>query len=81
MNELTEIFKRAKQHDVIYCDYIAHLISTMLPAADQVSDGLINMVGKPKMDLDKDGVYLSADKKIGVVDKYGSVYEITVRQL
>jgi hypothetical protein len=53
----------------------------MLPAADQVSDGLINMVGKPKMDLDKDGVYLSADKKVGVVDKYGSVYEITVRQL
>jgi hypothetical protein len=81
MNEVAQIFQNAKKHDLLYCDYIAHLISHMLPAADQVSDGLINMVGKPKMDLDRDGVYLSADKKIGVVDKYGSVYEIIVRAI
>ena len=81
MNEVAQIFQNAKNHDLLYCDYIAHLIAEMLPAADQVSDGLINMVGKPKMDLDRDGVYLSTDRKIGVVDKYGSVYEITVRSL
>jgi hypothetical protein len=61
-----------------YCDYIAHLVSKMLLAADAVSDGLLSNVTSPKLDLDKDGVFTSTDKFIYVTDVKGQKYLITV---
>lgn len=64
-----------------YADYIAHLVAKMLPAADQVSDGLLSLVSSPQLDLDKDGVFQSTDKFIHVTDKNGKTYLITVEAI
>jgi hypothetical protein len=64
-----------------YCDYIAHLISKMLFAADAVSDGLLASVDSPKLDLDADGVFQSTDKFIHVTDLKGNTYLITVEAI
>ena len=61
-----------------YCDYVAHLISKMLLAADAVSDGKLSEVFSPQLDLDKDGVFQSTDKFIYVTDTKGQKYLITV---
>jgi hypothetical protein len=64
-----------------YCDYIAHLISTELPFIDMKKDDIIYEVGKPRLHLSSNGVFLSTKKIITVTDMYKKQYRITVEAL
>jgi len=64
-----------------YCDYIAHLISTELPFMDMRKDDLIYEVGKPRLHLSPEGVFLSTKKTIMVTDIDKKQYRITVEVL
>lgn len=62
-----------------YCDYIMHTI--ILPAMKE-DKGIIELVGKVKMDLDpKEGYMLSTTKTLEVQDVNGRQYKITVEAL
>ena len=62
-----------------YCDYIAHIISGKLRSHD--SEGLLQIVGRPKYDMSPDGKILSAKKTITVHDVFGKEYRITVEEV
>jgi hypothetical protein len=61
-----------------YCDYIAHLISGHIRHFD-VENILFN-VGRPQLDLDVDGVFVSTKKTITVTDKNNKTYKITIEE-
>lgn len=64
---------------MIYCDYIAHLITTYIKPHD--TQGLLSDVSHPKMDLDPEGALRSTDKTIIVTDLNGQRYRITVEEI
>jgi len=65
-----------------YCDYIAHTI--IKPGLDEDSssfNGLINTVGRVKMDLHKEGWMQTTKKTIECTDTNGKSYRITVEEI
>lgn len=64
---------------MIYCDYIAHLISTYIKPHD--TQGLLSDVSRPRIDLDPEGALSSTDKTIVVEDFKGQKYRITVEEI
>lgn len=65
-----------------YCDYIAHTI--IKPGLDEDSssfNGLINTVGRVKMDLHKEGWMQTTKKTIECTDNNGKSYRITVEEI
>ena len=61
-----------------YCDYIAHIISGKLQSHD--SERLLEIVGRPRLDLNESGSFKSTKKTINVQDVYGKKYRITVEE-
>ena len=61
-----------------YCDYIAHIISGKLKSHD--SERLLEIVGRPRLDLTESGSFKSTKKTINVQDVYGKKYRITVEE-
>ena len=61
-----------------YCDYIAHIIQKNLKKNDV--EGFIDNVGKVNFDLNEDGSYRSTKKTIGLIDKHGTGYTITIEE-
>lgn len=62
-----------------YCDYIAHIIQKNLKKNDL--EGFLDNVGKVNFDLDENGAYRSTKKTIGVIDKHGKGYTITIEEM
>jgi len=65
-----------------YCDYIAHTI--IKPGLDKdcsESNGLIDSVGRVKMDLHKEGWMQSTRKTIECTDTNGKSYRITIEEI
>lgn len=63
---------------LVYCDYIAHLISTELKAID--TERLLSSVGPVRWHLAEAGTFASTRKTVHVQDRYGKKYVITVEQ-
>jgi hypothetical protein len=67
---------------LVYCDYIAALLaSTLDDDSRQGSKGIIAEVGKPMLDLNSDGQFLSTTKKVQCTDVFGRQYMITVEEI
>ena len=64
---------------VVYCDYIAHIISKELKAND--SEKLLASVSRPQYDLTETGAFRSTTKTIKVEDRFGTQYRVTVEQV
>ena len=64
---------------LVYCDYIAHVISTSF--RDDKHAGYIESVGPVKMDLHPtEGWFVSTKKTISMVDKNGKRYRVTIEE-
>lgn len=64
---------------MIYCDYIADLISRKIQSGDDIN--IIKTVGLPALDLDADGAFSSTKKTIKITDRNNVQYRITVESL
>lgn len=64
---------------LVYCDYIAHLISTQIKHHD--AQGLLWNIGSPRYDLDANGAFCGTTKTIDVTDLNGTKYRITVEEV
>jgi hypothetical protein len=67
----------ARKH-LVYCDYIAYLIQNNLKCEDLKDMSLLASVGTAQMDMDADGSFRSTKRTIGVTDRQGKKYTITV---
>jgi hypothetical protein len=63
---------------MVYCDYIAHLITKNLKSNDDQDMGMLKEVGKMRYDLSEEVWFVSSKKTIEVTDINGSKYKITV---
>lgn len=63
-----------------YCDYIAHLIKKTISVADQREGNMLGAIGKVKLDLDEDGVFLGTTKTIELEDRFGKRYVIMIAE-
>ena len=63
---------------MVYCNYIAHLITKNLKLNDDLDMGMLDNVRKMKYDLSEEGWFVSSKKTIEVTDINGSKYKITV---
>lgn len=64
---------------LVYCDYIAQVISKELKAND--SERLLSSVSRPQYDLGEDGSFQSTKKTIEVEDRFGRKYRVTVEEV
>lgn len=64
---------------MIYCDYIADLISRKIQSGDDIN--IIKTVGLPALDLNGDGSFNSTKKTIKIIDRNNVQYRITVESL
>lgn len=71
-------FNRPKSM-LVYCDYIATVISKELKAND--SERLLSSVGRPQFDLTESGAFKSTTKTIEVEDRFGRKYRVTVEEV
>ena len=67
--------------NMVYCDYIAHLITSTLEKSDENQMAMIVKVGKMKYDLSEEGYFVSSKKTIEVTDINETKYLITVEQV
>lgn len=63
---------------MVYCDYIAHLITDNLKTADDQDMAMLTEIGKMKYDLSEEGWFVSSKKTIEVTDINGQKYKISV---
>jgi len=73
-----KFFENLPQRYLVYCDYIAHLISKELKAND--SERLLSSVSKPRADLTPQGAMRSTKRTIDVEDRFGKKYRITITE-
>jgi len=64
--------------NLVYCDYIAHVIVSNLKAND--TDHLLSSVSHPELDLTNEGSFQSTKKTIKVKDCFGRKYTVTVEE-
>ena len=64
--------------NLVYCDYIAHVIVSNLKAND--TDHLLSSVSRPELDLTNEGSFQSTKKTIKVKDCFGRKYTVTVEE-
>jgi hypothetical protein len=65
---------------LVYCDYIAKVISYALRTDSLKFSSYIDNVGKTRWDLDKDGAFASTKKTMSVVDTNGRMYKVTIEE-
>jgi hypothetical protein len=76
---VSKFFDNLPKSYVVYCDYIAQVISKELKAND--TEKLLSSVSRPKYDLTKEGGFASTKKTIEVEDRFGTKYRITVEEV
>jgi len=76
---VTKFFDNLPKSYLVYCDYIANVISKELKIND--TERLIASVSRPKYDLTESGGFASTKKTIEVVDRNGTKYRITVEEV
>ena len=84
MDEFKTMLKMATEarQQLVYCDYIAHLIATNTKKNDCEQSKLLLEVGPSRMDLHPQfGHLVSTKRTIEVIDKQNKKYRITVEEL
>lgn len=76
---VNQFFDNLPKSYVVYCDYIAHVISKELKAND--TERLLSSVSRPKYDLTQEGGFASTKKTIEVEDRFGTKYRVTVEEV
>ena len=76
---VSKFFDNLPKSYVVYCDYIAQVISKELKAND--TEKLLSSVSRPKYDLTKEGGFASTKKTIEVEDRFGTKYRVTVEEV
>ena len=76
---VTKFFDNLPKSYLVYCDYIANVISKELKVND--TERLIASVSRPKYDLTESGGFASTKKTIEVEDRNGTKYRITVEEV
>ena len=76
---VNQFFDNLPKSYVVYCDYIAHVISKELKAND--TERLLSSVSRPQYDLTKEGGFASTKKTILVEDRNGTKYRVTVEEV
>lgn len=64
--------------NLIYCDYIAHIVRHALQMND--SSNLIGYVSTVKYDIGTNGEFLSTKKTLLITDSNGTDYKITIEE-
>ena len=80
-NIVRGFFDNLPKSYVVYCDYIAHLISKNLKAVDTTSEKLLSSVSRPQYDLTETGGFRSTKKTVEVEDRFGKKYRVTVEEV
>ena len=76
---VTKFFDNLPKSYLVYCDYIANVISKELKVND--TERLLSSVSRPKYDLTESGGFASTKKTIEVEDRNGTKYRITVEEV
>ena len=76
---VTKFFDNLPKSYLVYCDYIANVISKELKVND--TERLIASVSRPQYDLTESGGFASTKKTIMVEDRNGTKYRITVEEV
>ena len=76
---VTNFFDNLPKSYLVYCDYIANVISKELKVND--TERLIVSVSRPKYDLTESGGFASTKKTLEVEDCNGTKYRITVEEV
>jgi hypothetical protein len=76
---VNKFFDNLPKSYLVYCDYIANVISKELKAND--TERLIASVGRPQYDMNREGAFASTKKTIEVEDRNGIKYRITVEEV
>jgi len=66
---------------LVYCDYIANLISMELMRSDALYCDYLSNVGRVMMDLSPEGYFASTKKTLRVTDHNGKQYTVTVEEM
>jgi hypothetical protein len=76
---VNKFFDNLPKSYLVYCDYIASVISKELKVND--TERLIASVSRPQYDLTESGAFASTKKTIEVEDRNGTKYRITVEEV
>ena len=76
---VNKFFDNLPKSYLVYCDYIAQVISKELKAND--TERLLASVSRPQYDLTKEGAFASTKKTIMVEDRFGTKYRVTVEEV
>jgi hypothetical protein len=76
---VNKFFDNLPKSYLVYCDYIANVISKELKVND--TERLLASVSRPKYDLTESGAFASTKKTIEVEDCNGTKYRITVEEV
>jgi len=76
---VNKFFDNLPKSYLVYCDYIASVISKELKVND--TERLLASVSRPKYDLTESGGFASTKKVIEVEDRNGTKYRITVEEV
>jgi len=76
---VNKFFDNLPKSYLVYCDYIANVISKELKVND--TERLIASVSRPQYDMTESGGFASTKKTIEVEDRNGTKYRITVEEV
>jgi hypothetical protein len=76
---VNKFFDNLPKSYLVYCDYIANVISRELKVND--TERLIASVSRPQYDMTESGSFASTKKTIMVEDRNGTKYRITVEEV
>jgi hypothetical protein len=76
---VNKFFDNLPKSYLVYCDYIANVISKELKVND--TERLIASVSRPQYDVTESGAFASTKKTIMVEDRNGTKYRITVEEV
>ena len=76
---VNKFFDNLPKSYLVYCDYIANVISKELKVND--TERLLASISRPKYDLTESGGFASTKKTIEVEDRNGTKYRITVEEV
>jgi hypothetical protein len=76
---VNQFFDNLPKSYLVYCDYIASVISKELKVND--TERLLSSVSRPQYHLTEEGGFASTKKTIDVVDRNGTKYRVTVEEV
>jgi len=76
---VNKFFDNLPKSYLVYCDYIANVISKELKVND--TERLLASVSRPQYDMTESGSFASTKKTIEVEDRNGTKYRITVEEI